>query len=116
MDKKEIAIKSLQITLLAGLLFAAFSQDGGSSSTSITSIDLSAVETGIRNVNKEFLGIAKKIVQGIMFLVALWQLIEGYMRHQLKDKWMFIVGIALFIGLIELFPTIYKQFTGYNPI
>jgi hypothetical protein len=102
---------------LAASISPAFAQGSGATSSDITTtFDLTKVESGVKSVNKEILGIARKIIQGILFLFALWQLIEGYMNHSLQTKWLTIVGVGLFIGLLQIFPTIYQWITGYNAI
>lgn len=98
----------LMILFFALVLYAQ-SQQGGS-------IDITSLESGMRNLNSQILNIARRVVQLGLFIYCLWTLIQGYLSHSLQTKWMNLVGAGLFIAILQMFPQIYQWITGVNPV
>jgi len=71
-------------------------------------IDIAGIAEGVRKLNNTLFKTMKIVVTLVLFIIALWQLVEGYMNHQLQSKWLSLIGIAVFIAVLNTFQTIFE--------
>lgn len=109
-QKRIIALSILSAIYLIASSENTFAQ----ATTDITSFDLTQVEAGWKAINTEFVAVILKVFKGILFAFMVWEIAEGWLHKNLNTKWMHVIGIGLFLGLLNMLPTIYKWITGYS--
>ena len=106
-QKQIIALSIMSAICLIASANNIYAQD-------VTSFDLTQVEAGWRAINTEFVAVILKVFKGILFAYMVWEIAEGWLHKNLNTKWMSVIGIGLFLGLLNMLPTIYKWITGYS--
>ena len=76
--------------------------------------DISAITSGVRKLNYTLFRLLVNITTVVLFLTGIWQLVEGYMQHQLSSKWMSLLGIGVFIVALRAAPSLYALLVGTN--
>ena len=74
--------------------------------------DVSKLTRGIRDLNGTLFKLLVNITTIVLFLTGIWQLVEGYMQHQLSSKWMSLLGIGVFIVALRAAPALFALLTG----
>jgi len=73
---------------------------------------VTAIKTGISTVNGMIFNLVRGTLSVLLFGTILWELIQGYAQKNLASKWPVIIGAAVFMIGVNIFPIAYDAMMG----